>query len=89
MSTVFPQFFSLWKLLLEKNEEPSANFALWLRKNVRFDLNLKGEIILTRLFLEGSQKKALVDFNLDEQNIKNLNQSEVVNWMFISSIINS
>ena len=88
LSTVLPLLYSLWKVLLEKNEEPSANFALWLRKNVRFDINLKGEIILTRLSLERGQKKALTDFKLDEQNITNLSQSESVNWMFIRSVIN-
>lgn len=89
LSSVLPLLYSLWKQLLEKDEEPSANFALWLRENVRFDINLKGEIMLTRLSLEQSQKKVLVDFKIEEENIKNLNQSEFVNWMFMKSVINS
>ncbi len=89
LSSVLSILYQIWKRLLEENVEPSANFALWLRENARFDLNTNGEIILTLLSLEYNQKKILKDFKISEESLKDFRQSELVNWMFVRSVINS
>lgn len=89
LSTIFPILRKLWESLQEKQILADESFPTWLSKNVRYDISTKNELILATLTLDSKQKKALKEVTISESIIKDIKQSEMVNWMFIKSVINS
>lgn len=85
----FPLVYKIWNVLKEKNLLTTESYSSWLRDNLRFELSAKNELMLTTLVLNTKQKTALQSFKLSDTELSNLQQSELVNWMFIKSIINS
>lgn len=85
----FPLVYKIWVILKDKNLSSTESYSSWLRDNLRFELSAKNEIMLTTLVLNTKQKTALKNFKLSESELSQLKQSELVNWMFIKSIINS
>ena len=88
LSKMFPILRKIWELL-EKNMPLGESFVLWLRTNVRYDMSSKNELVLASLTLDTNQKKALKGVTISDSIITNIKQSEMVNCLFIKSVINS
>lgn len=89
LSICLPVAYLTWKELYTKRLVDSQGFGLWLRENVRIELSENKEIILASLTLTTAQKKKMQKFTLTNDELKELKQSQLVNWLFIKSIISS
>ena len=85
---LFQILHQVWELLT-KQKLIQKNFASWIRTNAKFEINKENEVVLTTLRLNQKEKKALTSFTIKEQEFKVLKNTELVNWMFIRSIISS
>lgn len=81
---IFPFLKDIWSGLPDKN---SITFTSWLRNHVSFDINDQGEVRLTKLHLKQNQIKKLATFKIPENHFKSLTQDQLVNWLFVKSII--
>ena len=81
---LFPIIHQLWLKLGEK--EPNS-FNHWLREHIAIDINEQGEIHLTKFHLDKVELKKFSTFSLAGSKLKSLKQSELVNWLFIKSVL--
>lgn len=88
LSKMFPILRTIWDILQESLSSDES-FVSWLRTNVRYDMSSNNELILASLTLDTSQKKVLKGATISESVISDFKQSEMINWLFIKSIINS
>ncbi len=79
---LFPFLKEIWSYL-----KFNGTFTNWLRLYVGFDINNQGEIRLTNLRLNSDSLKILSSFKMPESRLKTLNQDQLVNWLFVKSII--
>ena len=83
---LFPVSFEVWNYISQNNED-SESFLPWLRESVKFDINNEGEIRLTSFKVKPEYVKTIKSFALKNEKIKNFKQPELVNWLFIKSVI--
>ena len=60
---------------------------LWLKLGIAIDINEQGEIHLTKFHLDKVELKKFSTFSLAGSKLKSLKQSELVNWLFIKSVL--
>ena len=85
---VFPVPFEMWIYLRAKEPEEYFLFSKWIRENVKFQIHDQKTIIVTSLSLESKEKRLLKEFKLSEKLLKSLDQTNLINWLFIKSIFN-
>ena len=81
---LFPFMKEIW---LKTRESDTELFTQWLRLHVGFDINDVGELRLSKFNFKSDQLLPLKSFKLSEEDIKKLTQSQLVNWLFVKSII--
>jgi hypothetical protein len=84
---LFPVMFLVWQALDNNHLMISEWFTLFLRQRVRFEISSTGEILLSSVIFTLPQRKSLSNFKISEDMQKTLKQSELINWMFVKSII--
>lgn len=85
---LFPVLFEIWEFS-NNNGLSLKSFLFWLRNSIRFDINLEGEIRITSFKVDSQTKKLLNMFELSSEKLKNARPSEMVNWLFIKSVISA
>ncbi|MHA2103333.1 MAG: DUF7347 domain-containing protein [Candidatus Hodarchaeales archaeon] len=82
--------YHLWQKVLEISpENERIDFLTWLRQNTRFEIYKTGEMILVYLNINKKQISSVKDFKLPDSLLNQLNETQLLNFSFIKSVITS
>jgi DNA-binding HxlR family transcriptional regulator len=85
---IFPTLFEIWKHIVQ-NDKNVDHFLFWLRETTKFDINSNGEIRITSFRPNSSHHKILQSFSITDNKLNIFKPSEMINWLFIKSVVNN
>ncbi|MFW9930347.1 MAG: hypothetical protein ACFFD1_13205, partial [Candidatus Thorarchaeota archaeon] len=86
-SNVLPVYY-LWKTLYESPKIKRRDiFLKWLITNTRFEIYTSGEFLLMFLNLDNEEISLLKEFDLPEDKLSSISETQLINLSFIKSVI--